>query len=141
MSKQSKQIQDKIHLGTHGEDYGSWMSNPVFYVMGVLIVIAAVLAFLFLKVFPVKVLGILFAVLAAVLLVFTGFLVWVRRQYAFNDSMRKSMYGDMDAFAQKLRNMGYQEVRFVDTTKDVFGSKAKASMLFLPDSRMLVGRK
>lgn len=61
--------------------------------------------------------------------------------FAINDSMRKSMYGDMDAFAQKLRNMGYQEVRFVDTTKDVFGSKAKASMLFLPDSRMLVGRK
>ena len=23
-----------IHLDTHGENYGSWMSNPVFYMAG-----------------------------------------------------------------------------------------------------------
>ena len=28
--------QENIRLGTHGEDYGSWMSNPVFYIIGVL---------------------------------------------------------------------------------------------------------
>ena len=27
-------VQKKIKVGTHGEDYGSWMSNPVFYVFG-----------------------------------------------------------------------------------------------------------
>lgn len=26
--------QENIRLGTHGEDYGSWMSNPVFYIIG-----------------------------------------------------------------------------------------------------------
>lgn len=27
-------VQEQIKVGTHGEDYGSWMSNPVFYVFG-----------------------------------------------------------------------------------------------------------
>lgn len=27
-------VQKKIKVETHGEDYGSWMSNPVFYVLG-----------------------------------------------------------------------------------------------------------
>ena len=26
--------QENIRLGTHGEDYGSWMSNPAFYIIG-----------------------------------------------------------------------------------------------------------
>ena len=31
--------------------------------------------------------------------------------FALNDEMKPRMYGDMEAFAQKLRDMGYQEVR------------------------------
>ena len=31
--KYEKSRQEEIHLGAHGEDYGSWMSNPVFYKM------------------------------------------------------------------------------------------------------------
>ena len=27
-------LQKRIRVGTHGEDYGSWMSNPVFYIYG-----------------------------------------------------------------------------------------------------------
>ena len=38
--------QENIRLGTHGEDYGSWMSNPVFYIIGGIGVLAAVLAVL-----------------------------------------------------------------------------------------------
>lgn len=35
MSLISKERSQKdIRLGTHGEDYGSWMSNPVFYMVG-----------------------------------------------------------------------------------------------------------
>ena len=34
MLKAISQVQKKIKVGTHGEDYGSWMSNPVFYVFG-----------------------------------------------------------------------------------------------------------
>ena len=50
------------------------------------------------------------------------------------------MYGDMEAFAQELRNMGYQEVHLVDTVQEVFGSR-RAALMMLGDSRLLVGRK
>ena len=35
--------------------------------------------------------------------------------FALNDEMKPRLYGDMEAFAQKLRDMGYEEVRLVDT--------------------------
>ena len=44
MLKAISQVQKKIKVGTHGEDYGSWMSNPVFYVFGGGTLLAAVLA-------------------------------------------------------------------------------------------------
>ena len=34
--------QENIRLGTHGEDYGSWMSNPVFYIIGGITALAVV---------------------------------------------------------------------------------------------------
>ena len=42
--KQHQKQQKMIRLGTHGEDYGSWMSNPVFYIIGGLLALSAVLA-------------------------------------------------------------------------------------------------
>ena len=36
--------------------------------------------------------------------------------------MKPKLYGDMDAFAQKLREMGYQDVRLIDTAEEAFGS-------------------
>ena len=48
---------------------------------------------------------------------------------------------DIEAFAQKLRDMGYEEVRLVDTAKEAFGSRRRAAMMMLGESRMLVGRK
>ena len=44
--KQNQVQQKEIRLGTHGEDYGSWMSNPVFYVIGALLALSVVLAVL-----------------------------------------------------------------------------------------------
>ncbi len=32
--QQKRNQQAEIRLGSHGEDYGSWMSNPVFYIIG-----------------------------------------------------------------------------------------------------------
>ena len=32
-----------VRLGTHGENYGNWMSAPVFYMVGALVVFMAVL--------------------------------------------------------------------------------------------------
>ena len=61
--------------------------------------------------------------------------------FALNDDMKPKMYGDMDAFVQKLRDMGYEDVRLIDTATEVFGSRRRAGMMMLGDSRMLAGRK
>ena len=61
--------------------------------------------------------------------------------FALNDEMKPRMYGDMEAFAQKLRDMGYQDVRLIDTAKEAFGSRRRAVLMMLGDSRLLVGRK
>ena len=61
--------------------------------------------------------------------------------FALNDEMKPHMYGDMEAFAQELRDMGYEDVRLIDTAQEAFGSRRRAAMMMLGDSRMLVGRK
>ena len=55
--------------------------------------------------------------------------------------MKPHMYGNMEAFAQELRDMGYEDVLLIDTATEVFGSRRRAGMMMLGDSRMLVGRK
>ena len=72
-----------IRLGTHGEDYGSWMSNPVFYMIGGLLTLSAVLAALSFSMFHIAALGILFSVAAAALLALLIWCAWIRKQYAF----------------------------------------------------------
>ena len=61
--------------------------------------------------------------------------------FAINDSMRPNIYGDIEAFAQSLRDTGYEEVRIIDTTREVFGGPLRASLMMLAGSRMIVGRK
>ena len=61
--------------------------------------------------------------------------------FALNDDMKPKMYGDMEGFAQKLRDMGYQDVRLIDTAQEAFGSHGRAAMMMLGSSRLLVGRK
>ena len=75
--------QENIRLGTHGEDYGSWMSNPVFYIIGGITALAVVLAVLSFSVFHITVLGVLFSVVAAALVALLVWITWIRRQYAF----------------------------------------------------------
>ncbi len=264
--------QEKIRLGTHGEDYGSWMSTPVFCMVGGLLALFALLAALSFSVFRLAVPGGIFSTAAVLLLALLCWITWVRRQYAFggggmmdrvhqtvlsyldydgtgqlldvgcgsgalsiraaltwqsarivgidywgsvyhysrslceknaasegvasrclfrhgdankldfpdesfdavvsnyvyhnivgadkrallleslrvlkkggvfalNDDMKPRMYGDMEAFARELRAQGYQEVRLVDTARQVFGSRRRAAMMMLGESRMLVGRK
>ena len=268
----SNSRQAAIRLGTHGEDYGNWMSNPVFYMVGGLLALAVALAVPSFTVFRLTVLGVIFVIAAAIFLVLLGWITWIRRQYAFggggmmervhhtilshldydgkgtlldvgcgsgaltiraaltwrsakvtgidywgaaygygqamceknaasegvgsqctfqhgdanrldfpdesfdavvsnyvyhnitgadkhellletlrvlkkggvfalNDEMKPRMYGDMEAFAQRLRDMGYQEVRLIDTAKEAFGSRRRAALMMLGDSRLLVGRK
>lgn len=61
--------------------------------------------------------------------------------FAINDDMKPKLYGNMETFAQKLRDMGYCDVRFVDTADEAFGSHRRAGMMMLGSSRMIVGRK
>lgn len=75
--------QENIRLGTHGEDYGSWMSNPVFYIIGGITALAVVLAVLSFSVFHITVLGVLFSVVAAALVALLVWITWIRCQYAF----------------------------------------------------------
>lgn len=272
MAENISKQQLEIRVGTHGEDYGSWMSNPVFYVFGGLALLAAVLAVLSFTTFHLTVLGVLLAVVTAALLIMLIWMAWIRRQYAFgkggmmervyqfilsnldfdghgevlevgcgsgalivrtaltwpeakitgldywgamynysksvceqnaasegvggrctfvhgdankldfpderfdavisnyvyhnimgadkqallleslrvlkkggvfllHDNMKPQLYGDMDAFAEKLRAMGFTEVRYIDTTDAIFGSKRRAGMMMLGESAMIVGRK
>ncbi len=261
-----------IRLGTHGENYRSWMSNPVFYVIGGLLALAAMLAVLSFTVFHITALGVVFVIAAVLLLALLLWCAWIRRQYAFggggmmerthlvvlshldfdgqgqllevgcgsgplsirtalmwpevkvtgidywgvdfgynqamceknaasegvaarcrfqqgdankldfpdesfdavvsnyvyhnimgsdkrallletlrvlrkggvfaiNDNMKPRTYGDMETFAQELRDMGYEDVHIIDTAREAFGSHRRAAMMMLGDSRMLVGRK
>ena len=61
--------------------------------------------------------------------------------FALNDDMKPKMYGNMEAFAQELRDMGYADVRLIDTAQEAFGSRRRAAMMMLGASRMLAGRK
>lgn len=266
------ETQKRIRVGTHGEDYGSWMSNPVFYVFGGIALLAAVLAVLSFAVFRSTALGAIFAAAALILLALLGWMAWIRRQYAFgkggmmervhqailssldfdgqgtilevgcgsgvltiraaltwpeakligldywgamynyskalceknaasegvadrctfvhgdanrldlpdesvdavisnyvyhnimgadkqallleslrvlkkggvfvlHDNMKPRMYGDMQAFVRKLKEMSFAEARYVETAADIFGSKRRAAMMMLGDSAMIVGRK
>ena len=61
--------------------------------------------------------------------------------FAIHDLMSKRRYGDMAAFAEKLRAMGYERVEFIDTTNGLFMSKSESRLLMLGGSTLLVGRK
>ena len=61
--------------------------------------------------------------------------------FAIHDIMNKTRYGDMDAFVKKLKDMGYEDVRLIDTTDGMFMEKKKARWLDLGGSTLLVGRK
>ena len=260
--------QKDIQIGTHGEKYGNWMSNPFLGMIGGIGAIAATLMILFFALWHLMIAGIVFAILTAVMIWF----LWLRKQYAYggggimdqvhqklipylefdgegtilevgcgsaplvvrcaltwpgakvigldywgvsfdynkelceknaalegvgdrctfirgdarkldlpdesvdavisnyvyhnimgadqqellleslrvlkkggvfalHDDMKPTMYGDMEAFAQKLRDMGYEEVELVDTRETIFGSEARAKAVMLGGSRLLRGRK
>ena len=61
--------------------------------------------------------------------------------FAIHDIMAKARYGDMDAFAKKLKDMGYEEVQLIDTTSGKFMTRFEATWMELAGSKILVGRK
>ena len=61
--------------------------------------------------------------------------------FAIHDLMSPMRYGDMNAFRQKLLDMGYEKVDLLDTTKLFFRSPAEARLLGLKGSTLLLGKK
>lgn len=61
--------------------------------------------------------------------------------FALHDIFSKAKYGDMQAFVQKLRAMGYEQVELIDTTKGMFMSPSEARWMALSGSALLVGKK
>ena len=61
--------------------------------------------------------------------------------FAIHDIMSPRRYGDMQAFAEKLRKMGYAEVQLIDTTNGMFMTKREAAWMDLSGSTLLTGRK
>ena len=61
--------------------------------------------------------------------------------FAIHDLMSRARYGDMDAFVQKLKAEGYEDVRLIDTADGRFMGRKEAVLLGLGGSTLLVGRK
>ncbi|MBR0381265.1 MAG: class I SAM-dependent methyltransferase [Eubacterium sp.] len=61
--------------------------------------------------------------------------------FALHDIFSTSKYGDMQSFVKKLQDMGYQEVKLVDTTDGMFMKKSEAGWMGLSGSALLTGRK
>ena len=83
MSEQSMRIQKRIRLGTHGENYGSWMSYPIFILFGSFFAVAVLLAVLSFTVFHLMLLGVILAAASIALFVLLLWITWVRWAYAF----------------------------------------------------------
>ena len=50
-------------------------------------------------------------------------------------------YGNMQDFVHRLKDMGYEEVHLIDTTKGKFMTGFEAGWMGLSGSALLVGRK
>ena len=61
--------------------------------------------------------------------------------FALHDIFSKSRYGDMEAFVRKLKDMGYEDVRLIDTANGTWITKREAIWMELNGSALLVGRK
>lgn len=61
--------------------------------------------------------------------------------FAIHDLMSPARYGNMQAFAERLRAQGYEQVELIDTTKGMFMSPKEAKRLMLCGSTLLVGKK
>ena len=61
--------------------------------------------------------------------------------FAIHDIFSKPKYGDMGSFVQKLKDMGYEDVRLIDTADGAWITKREGIWMGLAGSALLVGRK
>ncbi|NLL91408.1 MAG: class I SAM-dependent methyltransferase [Ruminococcaceae bacterium] len=62
-------------------------------------------------------------------------------RFAIHDIFSESKYGNMPVFIERLKKMGYENVKLVDTTNGIFMTKKEASMYNLRHSAILYGKK
>ncbi|MBQ6426534.1 MAG: class I SAM-dependent methyltransferase [Clostridia bacterium] len=61
--------------------------------------------------------------------------------FAIHDIFSKAKYGDMQAFVKKLKDMGYADVRLIDTTDGSWITKWESVWMELSGSALLIGKK
>ena len=61
--------------------------------------------------------------------------------FAIHDIMSNQKYGDMNAFVQKLKSMGYEHAELIDTAHGLFMTEKEAKLLGLTGSAVLYGKK
>ena len=61
--------------------------------------------------------------------------------FALHDIFSQSKYGDMQAFTQRLKDMGYRKVTLIDTTDGKYMTKFEATWMGLSGSALLTGIK
>ena len=61
--------------------------------------------------------------------------------FAIHDIFSKAKYGDMQTFVKKLKDMGYADVRLIDTTDGTWITKWESVWMELAGSALLIGRK
>ena len=55
--------------------------------------------------------------------------------------MKKSNYGNIQKFVEKLKSEGYKDIKLIDTTNGMFVGHREAKFLSLAGSTLLIGRK
>ncbi len=61
--------------------------------------------------------------------------------FAIHDLFSKQHYGNIDELIQKLREMGFEKVELIDTTKGLAMNEKEAKKYMLTSSKLLFGKK
>lgn len=61
--------------------------------------------------------------------------------FAIHDEFSRTKYGDTDLLVKKLKDMGYEKVELLDTSKGLFMTKKEGISLCLSGSALLIGKK
>lgn len=61
--------------------------------------------------------------------------------FAIHDIFSRAKYGNMQTFVRRLKNEGYEDVRFIDTANGKFMTKKEAGWMALSGSALLTGKK
>ena len=61
--------------------------------------------------------------------------------FVIHDLIKKSNYGDIEKFIEKLKAEGYEDIKLIDTTNGMFVGHREAKFLSLAGSKLFIGRK